>query len=371
MAVRYRPERKAPWQCYWNNPYTGKRESASFETQEEALKEDSLIKHRLRFDREFFRKEDAEGENNNAEITLEAAYLLYLKSKQFSKKSVAWQLDCMKLPLQQLGQMPVAEIERGHIQSIMDAMGKMPVKSATVRDRLSVFRTVLRWAAEQGLRGPVDFPKLPPAHYQKFMPPTSDELAAMLQVAPDHIQRVIIIGAYCGVRVGPSELFRLTWGDVDLTRRVLRVHGSRKNEAAPWREVPIRESLLSLFEQWQAADLTIGAQHLIHWKGKPVLKIKTSWKDTLNAAGITRRIRPYDLRHAFATEAIAAGADVGTVASIMGHSSPQMILTHYQYVLTAQKRAAVNALPDIPYVPACAQRHVPENEAHAELHARA
>ena len=66
----------------------------------------------------------------------------------------------------------------------------------------------------------------------------------------------------------------------------------------------------------------------------------------LKNAGIRRRIRPYDLRHAFATEAIAAGVDVGTVAQLMGHD-PKMLLDHYQHVADKQKRAAVEALPEI------------------------
>ena len=79
--------------------------------------------------------------------------------------------------------------------------------------------------------------------------------------------------------------------------------------------------------------------------------IKNAWKQTLQRAGITRRIRPYDLRHAFATELIAGGVDVGTVAKLMGHSTPTMLLTHYQHVMDKQKRAAVEALPDIGHVP--------------------
>ncbi len=50
MAIRYRAGRKSPWQVYWNNPHTGKRESESFATEAEAKKEESLVKHRLRFD---------------------------------------------------------------------------------------------------------------------------------------------------------------------------------------------------------------------------------------------------------------------------------------------------------------------------------
>ncbi|MDR2819420.1 MAG: tyrosine-type recombinase/integrase [Desulfovibrio sp.] len=91
-----------------------------------------------------------------------------------------------------------------------------------------------------------------------------------------------------------------------------------------------------------------GVEYVIHYKGRQVASFKTAWANTLKRAGITRRIRPYDLRHAFATEAIAAGVDVGTTAQIMGHTSPTMLLEHYQHVADKQKRAAVEALPDIP-----------------------
>ena len=201
------------------------------------------------------------------------------------------------------------------------------------------------------------FPKLPPAHYEKFIPPTPEELHAILAHASPHIIRVIILGAQLGVRVGRSELLSLTWEDVDLERRVLRVHGAKKNLEAPWREVPIRESLLPVFQAWRDQDKQEGVDHLVSYNGRPLDRICRAWMNTLRRAGITRRIRPYDLRHAFGTEMVAAGVDVGTVASLMGHSNPTMLLTHYQYVMDKQKRAAVEALPSISNVP---KLHVPK-----------
>lgn len=53
------------------------------------------------------------------------------------------------------------------------------------------------------------------------------------------------------------------------------------------------------------------------------------------------------LRHGFATEAIAAGADYGTVAALMGHKSPMMVLKHYQHVKNAQKVAVMEQMPQI------------------------
>ena len=50
----------------------------------------------------------------------------------------------------------------------------------------------------------------------------------------------------------------------------------------------------------------------------------------------------------FGTELVAAGADIGTVAKLMGHSSPTMLLNHYQYVMDKQKVRAIESLPDVP-----------------------
>ena len=67
---------------------------------------------------------------------------------------------------------------------------------------------------------------------------------------------------------------------------------------------------------------------------------------TLERAGITRRIRPYDLRHMYGTELVASGVDIGTVCKLMGHSLPIMLLKHYQYVMDKQK---VEARPKLEY----------------------
>lgn len=351
MAIRERKGRSSPWEVYWINPWTKKRESRSFADRHEAEKEDSLIKHRLKFDRESFDKGDVYEQETQEDtvLSLHDCYSLYLQEKQFSKKSLRWQIVSMSYPLEKLGALPITGITKKHLEKLKDEMLAMPVKTVTTRGRLSVLRTVLRWCAGKDLMPPVAFPTLPPAHYEKFIPPTPEELAAMMAVAAPHIVRIIVLGSQCGVRVGPSEMFRLTWNDVDFSRRVLRVHGARKNPNAPWREVPIRESLVTLFEEWHREDAAKGIPYLVSYGGRRLShQIDKAWRHTLHRAGITRRIRPYDLRHAFATELIAGGVDIGTVAKLMGHSTPIMLLTHYQYVMDTQKRAAVEALPDIP-----------------------
>ena len=58
------------------------------------------------------------------------------------------------------------------------------------------------------------------------------------------------------------------------------------------------------------------------------------WKPLLKAAGIELenergKITFHSLRHAAATAAIASGANVQTVCSLLGHANPQITLTTY------------------------------------------
>jgi site-specific recombinase XerD len=71
--------------------------------------------------------------------------------------------------------------------------------------------------------------------------------------------------------------------------------------------------------------------NIVHYWGERVHSIKRAWKAALSGAGITRRIRPYDLRHRFVTTALENGADIGALADIVG-SRPETLRKHYQHV---------------------------------------
>lgn len=343
MAIRQLKGRAKGWLVYWRNPHTGKQESKAFSTKQEAKKEESLIKHRLLFERDSFDK----GIEQPETITLEQVYVLYIKEKQFSKEALKNQMYGLRDIFKRIGSYPIDRIDKALIQETMDAVRVTGIKPVTVHGRFSLLRAILRWGANKGLYEMMPFPPLPSCHYEKFIPPTQKELLELLRCAVSHIRRVIILGSQLGVRIGQCELFSMKWADIDLSERVVHVQGSHKNPNAPWREVPIRDSLYPIMEKWYKMDSAQGIEYVIHFEGKPVQSIKTAWRATLKRAGITRRIRPYDLRHAFATEAIAAGIDIGTVAELMGHSSPEMILRHYQYVASKQKRIAVESLPEL------------------------
>ena len=352
MAIRQRGE---TWQVYWNNPYTGKRESKSFGLKEEAEKENSLVQHRLKYERESFKPE--EPVDVPKQHTLEQVYIEYLCEKNFSKKELSNHRCHMQIALNKLGDRDVREIDRADLEEVKRAVLAEDISDATKNTHLRIVRTIIYFAIEKGYMQPVKFPKIPNPNYKRFIPPSQEEITAIYQAAPPHIRRVVVLGAFFGIRIGQCELFQLTWEDVDLATKMIRVHGSKKNPNSPWREIPIREDLVSLFAEWKEQDGEV--KYVINYHGKPVKSIKRAWKNTLRQAGIERRIRPYDLRHMFGTEMIASGVDIGTIAKLMGHSSPTMLLTHYQHVMDRQKREAVESLSNFTHVPnSCANKKV-------------
>ena len=110
MAIRERKGRANPWQGYWNNPLTRKHECMNFVTRKEAEKYESLLKHRLKFDRGSFAGE--EGETQPA-LSFESLYLLCLKEKQFYRKGLLGQMDCIRPALKKFGARPSRISGRG------------------------------------------------------------------------------------------------------------------------------------------------------------------------------------------------------------------------------------------------------------------
>lgn len=76
----------------------------------------------------------------------------------------------------------------------------------------------------------------------------------------------------------------------------------------------------------------------------------TIWRPALLLAGITRRVRIYDLRHANASWMLAGGADVQTVRERLGHASLRAT-EHYLHTLPGTDDIALRALDTVRHHP--------------------
>jgi integrase len=158
------------------------------------------------------------------------------------------------------------------------------------------------------------------------------------QHALPHVRRAMLLSWHLGLRP-QGELLALTWDAVRWeTSRILIISAAKGGPAA--REVPVHPELMSALRRWHAQDKKQDHRHLVHYRGRRVKSIGRAWRKAVADAKIGRRVRPYDLRHYFITQALADGADLKALSEVVG-SAPQTIVKFYQHVLGRQHEQTI------------------------------
>jgi integrase len=227
------------------------------------------------------------------------------------------------------------------------------IKATSINREIIIIQAIMNWAVNRRpslipfnpLRG---FSK-PKGESEIFFPPTKEEINAILNHANERLRRFIIIAWYTGLRPGEVELLSLQWEAVSWETNTIRVTSARKGGVRS-RDIPIHPDFLIELKKWKAADdsasITTGNIIYLGKKGRAIKDIHDSWYRAKFKAGITRRIRMYDLRHLFVTSAIESGADYKTVSEIVG-SDPETLRRHYQHVSSAARQSVIEKMPSL------------------------
>lgn len=135
-----------------------------------------------------------------------------------------------------------------------------------------------------------------------------------------------------GLRV--SELVGLCVNDVHLETRMLLARGKGSKERIVPIGAPAAEAIRRYLEVARPALLRARASKDLFVTGRGRRMTRQGFAKLLDrharAAGITRRLSPHGLRHAFATHLLAGGADLRAVQAMLGHAdvSTTQIYTH-------------------------------------------
>jgi site-specific recombinase XerD len=148
---------------------------------------------------------------------------------------------------------------------------------------------------------------------------SADEVAAILEAAPNLKYRAAFMLCY-GAGLRTDEVVHLEPRHIDGQRMVLRVERGKGNKD---RQVLLSPRLLDTLRQcWRHYR---PAQYLIEGKrrGQPIdpTSIQRVFRETCLKVGITKRVTPRSLRHAFATHLVEAGTNLRVVQSLLGHQS--------------------------------------------------
>ena len=127
----------------------------------------------------------------------------------------------------------------------------------------------------------------------------------------------------CGARI--SEASGLLMSDVDFAQRQVKVLGKGSKE----RIVPIHDLAVSSMKAYALVarpKLLKGKtcdRFFVSTRGNPMGTdaMRKMFKEALSRAGLDPSLSPHDMRHTFATDLLAGGADLRTVQELLGHAS--------------------------------------------------
>lgn len=182
-----------------------------------------------------------------------------------------------------------------------------------VRRLLSVGKAALNRAWKRGEVSQVPFVELPPEGESYAHRATHAQLVTLLNASmPDHVFAYCLVRLSTGCR-GDAAL-GLQAFQIDRDAHLVRLNPERRMQTKKYRPVvPLTDALARYLAHAKPAA------HVVHWHGRPVRSIKTTWRKIIANAGLPHWFAPKVLRHTVATELRRRGVPAWDVAGLMGH----------------------------------------------------
>ena len=220
-----------------------------------------------------------------------------------------------------LGNLRVSEVERKHILKFQYGLRDMPtVANRCVDILVKMFNLAELWELRPPGRNPcksVRRYKVQP-HKERFLTP--DELARLgrtLDIAPAkrlasrHAAAAIRLLVLTGCR--RNEIMGLAWEDLDFKAGEMRLTDSKTGA----RIVPLPPAAAAVLEDLPRIP---GNSWVFPGKRKGThqVNINDSWNRVRKCAGLDS-VRLHDLRHTFASRALAIGEGLPMIGELLGH----------------------------------------------------
>jgi site-specific recombinase XerD len=149
---------------------------------------------------------------------------------------------------------------------------------------------------------------------------SAQEITALLGAVRSLRHRAIITTTYaCGLRI--SEVCKLQVGDIDSQRMLIHIRNGKRGRD---RYVMLSPTLLACLRRYYRAarppkPLLFPGRHA----EVPITPetVRYALRKAAADCGITKRVHPHSLRHAFATHLLEAGVDSRKIQVLLGHKS--------------------------------------------------
>ena len=264
-----------------------------------------------------------------------------------------------------LGSIPLNKVTINDIQQMCTWMmtearldqknGDGGLSDSQVINCYSLCDRVLEKAVTEKLivRNPAKGCKLPPNRPNEMkVLSRKDMQKVLIQAKEENYYELFLLEFATGLRLG--ELMALQWDDVNLVTGELRINkqvnlvGSKLVISEPKTKAAVRTLILppSVRKVLAEYKTRVNSRWLFPSPKKddlPIIPSAVSRRlHTLLEHAGCEQVRFHDLRHTFATNALAHGMDIKTLSTILGHVSSATTLNTYSHVTDEMRqRAAV------------------------------
>ena len=264
-----------------------------------------------------------------------------------------------------LGSIPLNKVTTSDIQQMCTWMmtkarvdqknGDSGLSDSQVINCYSLCDRVLEKAMAEKLivRNPAKGCKLPPNRPNEMKVLSREDMQKVLiQAKEENYYELFLLEFATGLRLG--ELMALQWDDVNLGTGELRINkqvnlvGSKLVISEPKTKAAVRTLILppSVRKVLAEYKTRVNSRWLFPSPKKddlPIIPSAVSRRlHTLLEHAGCEQVRFHDLRHTFATNALAHGMDIKTLSTILGHVSSATTLNTYSHVTDEMRqRAAV------------------------------
>ncbi|MGB6066691.1 MAG: tyrosine-type recombinase/integrase [Desulfomonilaceae bacterium] len=139
----------------------------------------------------------------------------------------------------------------------------------------------------------------------------------IIDLVPTWLRPIIQTAYYTGMRRG--EIMNLKGGDVDLSRRIIRIEAAMTKERQ-WKRVPIHRDLVYILQEVVKVR-SLATSKIFLLDGRPVSpdSIRKPWIEAVTKIGLSPAPTFHGLRHTWKTNARRSGMDPDIREAIMGH----------------------------------------------------
>ena len=175
-----------------------------------------------------------------------------------------------------------------------------------------------------------------------------EDVQRLIAGAKNLYHRTLLLTLY-GTGLRRSEVCHLKVRDIDSQRMILRVQQGKGDRD---RDLPLTPTLLAALREyyrWMRPQTYLFPGTVRGWRADKPITSKVIWTAVRLAArkaGLTQAVAPHTLRHAYATHAHEAGADLRTLQLLLGHADIAQT-TVYLHLSRRHLQAAPNPLEQL------------------------